>query len=85
MGSPRLKKKVDLHYRRGPASGGCSQCNHYVLVGSYYGNATGKHVVPQPACLVMGLKPGRAYRINPNNICDRFDNSKNMARLKGEL
>lgn len=82
MGAPTLKKKRDLHYRRGPASGGCSQCNHYdphVVFKSQRGFC-GFHTRLEPRCKVMGLWRGRAFRINPNNICDAYE-SKFMPRL----
>jgi len=81
MGSVRLKKKTELHYRRGPASGGCSQCNSYLWNFEVRG-CDGVVRKMEPRCKVMGLQNGRAYRINPLNICDRFDNSRHMARIR---
>lgn len=74
MGSPTLKKKVDLNYRKGPAAHDCSQCDHFVP--AYAGRAW-------PVCMIMGLGDGRAYRINPRNICDAYDSSRYMERLMG--
>jgi len=74
MGSPTLKKKIELHYRKGSAAHDCSECNHFV---PSHPEGSG------PRCRVMGLKPGRAYRINPKFICDAYDNSRYMERLMG--
>lgn len=65
MGAPSLKKKKELNYRRGRTWQNCGDCDHLVKPGdddSY------------PTCRIMGVKPGRAYRINKNNLCDAFDN-----------
>jgi len=79
MGVKRLKIKDELHYRSGRTMHHCSDCNHFVageqpIPGKLFGD---------PRCSVIGLKPGRQYRINPKNICDRYDNSFKIERLKG--
>ena len=81
MGSPQLKKKKEMHYRRGYTHSSCDTCNDYVSrykVRGIGGEVKGE----EPRCKTMGLKGGRAYRIGPNNICDKFDNSKLMERLR---
>jgi len=76
MGAPTLKKKKELNYRRGQTSRHCSGCDFFVKSFS----AIDHHSV----CRKIGLKPGRAFRINPNNQCDAFDNTNGLKRLKGE-
>lgn len=76
MGTQRLKIKNELNYRRGYTSRSCTYCNHITTVQT----ATG----PEKRCNLIGIKPGRLYRINPENICDRYDNSRYMTRLKGK-
>ncbi len=82
MGSQRLKKKTELNYRRGSTAHDCSECNDYVREFDVRGIG-GEHLRFEPRCKVMGLKDGRAYRINPNNICDAHDNSERLKRLRG--
>jgi hypothetical protein len=82
MGSIRLKKKTELNYRRGNTAHACHECNHYVPNFAVSG-CNGEILQQEPRCAVMGLKNGRAYRINPNSICDAHDNSKLLERLKG--
>ena len=80
MGSPRLKKKIKLNYRRGSTAYDCSDCDSYVPEFEVRGIG-GKHLRTEPRCMVMGLKDGRAYRINPKNICDAYYNSEALKRL----
>ncbi len=77
MGTPRLRIKTELNYRRGYTSRSCNHCNHLVTVPSE------KHL--EYRCTIIGVKPGRLYRINPNNICDAHDNSRYLKRLKGGM
>lgn len=81
MGSPkRLKIKDDLNYRKGSTAHYCSHCNNYTEVEIFGcgGNPLGK----QPRCKLIGVdKNSRRYRINPNHICDRYDNSEHLNRL----
>ena len=82
MGSPTLKKKIELDYRRGSKAHDCSECNAYVAQFEVRGLG-GTLLCIEPRCMVMGLKDGRAYRIKPNNICDAHDNSEHLKRLTG--
>jgi hypothetical protein len=79
MAAPTLYIKKELHYRHGYTDRHCSGCDHYVAnpepLGGFRSTGDGR-------CRVMGLKPGRAYRILPGHICDRFDQTKTLARLK---
>jgi hypothetical protein len=82
MGVSRLKKKIELNYRRGRTWQNCSECDHFV---SHYlitgpGKA-GRGFCSGPRCRVMGLKGGRAYRVSPDGLCDAFDNTEKLARL----
>ncbi|KJR98768.1 MAG: hypothetical protein VR65_19900 [Desulfobulbaceae bacterium BRH_c16a] len=75
-----LKIKEQLHYKRGYTDRCCSDCNHYVESFKLTG-INGEDLGHGPRCGIIGLKPGRMYRINPKNICDKFDNSKLLTRL----
>lgn len=83
MASQRLKLKDELNYKKGPTSGGCSQCNHYIR-NFKVRSMNGEFLGIEPRCKVMGLENSRRYRINPDNICKCFDNSVHMMRLMGE-
>ena len=80
MGSHRLKRKIELNYRRGTTSRSCSQCNEYVSEFEAK-NLGGETKGLEHRCRVLGLNHGVAYRVHPQNICDRFDNSSYLARL----
>ncbi len=78
MGVKRLQIKDELNYRRGYAATHCGGCDHFVEAdrcakGELWG---------APRCRVIGVERGRGYRINYYSICDRFDNTKRMERLK---
>jgi hypothetical protein len=82
MGVSRLKKKIELNYRRGGTAHDCSGCNHFVSdrkVLDLFGLEPDGH----PRCGIIGVQPGRMYRINPKSICDRHDNSNALKRLRG--
>ena len=81
MGTPRLKIKTELNYRRGYTSRSCGDCNHFVPAFKAFTKPF--EVGHGDRCEIMGLHLGRLYRINPNNICDKHDNSRYLARLKG--
>ena len=68
MGVKKLQIKEYLHYRKGPTWGNCSQCNQYIYA-------------VEPRCNLIGDKPGRLYKINPQNICDKFDNSEKIKKF----
>jgi hypothetical protein len=82
MGSQRLKKKTELNYRKGRTGHHCSYCNHFVsrfevkLIG---GETKGF----EPRCRIMGLQMSIKYRINPENLCDAYDNSEYLQRPRG--
>lgn len=78
MGVQRLKIKDELHYRPGSTSRHCSDCNHCVC----YQDADGSK--REYRCRIIGLEPGRLYRINPKYICDKYDNSVMLKRLRGD-
>ena len=82
MGVPSLKIKRELNYRRGYQHAHCSDCNYYFSqfeVRSCNGNPLGK----EPRCRKIGLENSRRYRVHPNNICDKFDNSISLSRIRG--
>jgi hypothetical protein len=86
MGVKRLKIKNELNYKKGRTWKNCGQCDHFVqnfdLVGH---DSYGAQVTTEPRCKIIGLKPGRQYRIHPANICDRYDNAEGLKRLKGMM
>jgi hypothetical protein len=77
-----LKIKENVHYKRGYTHAHCSHCNHYVADFELVGIG-GVDLGTEARCHIIGLKPGRMYRIAPANICDRFDDSEYMAGIKG--
>lgn len=77
-----LKIKEKLHYRRGYTHGSCKDCNYYIGACELVGIG-GKAMAPQPRCEKIGLEPGRMYYVSPNNICDEFDNSRLLRRIRG--
>lgn len=80
MGVKRLKVKDELHYRKGYTHASCSQCNSYV--GRFpIVDGRGEVVAHEPRCRVIGLG-GRQFRINPEYICDRYDNSEEMKQYQ---
>ena len=83
MGVKRLKIKDELNYKKGLTWANCGQCDHFVpnfdvVVNDDYG-AT---VQVEPRCKIIGLENGRGYRIHPANICDRYDNTETIKKLK---
>lgn len=71
MGVKRLKIKDDLNYRRGYTWAACEYCDQFVRgfgIASNKGTATA-----EPRCKIIGLNPGRLYRINPKYICDKYE------------
>jgi len=68
MGIPKLKKKVELNYRRGGTSRYCGHCNHFVSELS--------------RCRLIGLDGGRMYQVSPQGLCDRWDNSNHMKQYR---
>lgn len=73
----RLKIKNELNYRRGYTGRSCIHCNHCVARQAADGS------YKEYRCRIIGLNAGRLYRINPNSICDKHDNSRYLARLRG--
>lgn len=71
MGVKRLKIKDDLNYRRGYTWKSCSYCDSYV--GSFVIARDENGLIAEPRCKIIGLNPGRLYRINPGNLCDKYE------------
>lgn len=82
MGTAKLKKKSELNYRRGYTWRHCSDCNHYVTMAIK--GINDEDLGTQPRCRIIGLKAGRMYRVHPASICDAFDGSESLARIKGK-
>ncbi|MDX9894312.1 MAG: hypothetical protein RBS34_02635 [Desulfofustis sp.] len=78
-----LKKKQEVNYRRGRTWASCSQCDHFVREFQVVGIG-GKVLGVEARCRIVGLEPGRQYRVLPHYWCDRYDNTEGLKRLKGE-
>lgn len=78
-----LKIKEQLHYRRGYTHANCNDCDHFVEQFRLTGIG-GADLGAEPRCHVIGLKPGRMFRVNPKSICDKYDNTMHLAFIKGE-
>lgn len=78
MGVKRLKIKDDLNYRPGYTHAHCSGCDHFVHA---HKCAEGE-LWEAPRCQIIGIERGRGFRINPNSICDKYDNTENMKRYR---
>ncbi|KFO68023.1 hypothetical protein ER57_06935 [Smithella sp. SCADC] len=70
-GLPRLKKKDELHYRKGQTNEAhtCQWCRNFcrnIDVKGIGGVDLGK----QCRCTVIGLQPSRRYRIYSDHTCD---------------
>jgi hypothetical protein len=80
MGSPQLKAKQELNYRRGTTSKSCRYCNHFV---ADFQNLGWEGIDPEGTelrCRIIGLLSGRSYRIRPYNVCDRYYGSEYLKR-----
>ena len=80
MGVQRLKKKTDLNYKKGGECHYCSQCNQFV---PRFEIKSGENTRHEPRCKIMGLEMSIAYRINKNSICDAYNNSEHIKRIRG--
>ena len=76
----KLKKKIEMNYRRGTTGQHCAVCDHFMDGHKIY-TPLGDLLRDEPRCSVIGLGAGRAYRIGAKNLCDRFDNSKRLASI----
>lgn len=67
-----LKAKTTVSYRRGSAGAKCRFClnlvPHHKILG-IGGELLGEGV----RCRIIGLQPGRQYRIGLDNVCDQFN------------
>ncbi|MBV5305577.1 MAG: hypothetical protein J0652_02665 [Desulfobulbaceae bacterium] len=80
MGAPQLHIKKRLNYRTGCASRYCRICDEFCTV--QIKGIAGQDLGMQPRCKRIGLDAGLAYRINPKNICDAYDATIHLAKLK---
>lgn len=78
MGVQRLKIKDELNYRPGYTHKSCDGCDYFVHA---HRCAPGE-LWEAPRCQVIGVERGRGFRVNANYVCDRFDNTKGLERLK---
>lgn len=83
MGVKRLKIKNELHYRPGRTAHYCSQCNHWAGEIPEFAALGNDSHGKGPRCRMIGIEPGIGYRINPKYICDKYDNSIQLKRLRG--
>lgn len=79
-----LKRKAKLNYRRGYTHSNCGCCDHFQPQCQLQGIGD-VELPPGPRCKIVGLEPGRMYQVSRKNICDRFDNTLTLKRIKGEL
>lgn len=85
MGVPKLKIKKELNYGKRSTSKECRCCNHFVKEFEIHGGAGGPGSIAwEPRCKVIGLKPGRVFRINPDLHSDSYDGSNYLKKLRGE-
>ena len=72
MGVPRLKKKIELRYRKGSTddSQNCSHCEHFVKEHPIRHLGRNEIVAHEPRCKVIGLGNSRRYRIRADHRCD---------------
>ncbi len=81
MGVPKLKAKAERNYRKGLTWKDCSGCDHFVRDYEVMGCGKGTPVIrTEGRCRLIGLKPGRQYRILPHYLCDDFDDTKAYRR-----
>ena len=80
MSANTLKKK--LNYRNGYASRHCSVCDNFAAI--KITGLGGADLGKQPRCNIIGHDAGKIYRINSEYICDAFDGTEGLKRLKGE-
>lgn len=78
----RLKKKDELNYRRGYTHSHCGDCDFFVPDFRVMGIG-GEFLRYEPRCKEIGLRDGRMYRVSRNNICDLFDNTETIRRIRG--
>ena len=78
MGVKRLQIKDDLNYRRGYTWKACSYCDHYV--GSVEIAIEGALRIGEPRCKIIGLNPGRLYRINRAYVCDKYEYTNHFGK-----
>jgi hypothetical protein len=76
-----LKCKERLNYKKGYSSRHCSICDQYLGSVQITGIG-GVDLGVQARCKVIGTDAGRMYRINPVYVCDKFDNTQYLNRLK---
>lgn len=74
MGTPMIKAKKDRNYRRGRTGQRCSTCDHFII---YNGKGPDDH-----RCLKIG-DGGRGYKVLSHYMCDEYDNTKILAKLRG--
>ena len=69
---PRLKLKVQNHYRRGSTnkSNNCECCVNYVKDYEVTGIG-GVKLGTESRCVLFGLMPSRRYRVHPDHTCDQ--------------
>ncbi|PKN20405.1 MAG: hypothetical protein CVU71_01035 [Deltaproteobacteria bacterium HGW-Deltaproteobacteria-6] len=68
---PRLKKKVELKYRKGSTDDGqnCRYCTSYVKDFEVIGIG-GIKLDVEPRCQIIGLENSRRYRVRPDYTCN---------------
>jgi len=79
MGTGRLKKKDDLHYRKGSTGThyNCECCKNFIDNFEVH-SIGGRLLAVEGRCRIMGMENSRRYRIRPDHRCDaqELDRSK---------
>ncbi|PKN71222.1 MAG: hypothetical protein CVU54_02025 [Deltaproteobacteria bacterium HGW-Deltaproteobacteria-12] len=68
---PRLKKKIDLKYRKGSMDEGrnCKHCKSFISDYQVIGIG-GVELGIEPRCKIFGTNSSRRYRVRPDHTCD---------------
>lgn len=80
----RLPKKVELNYRHGDEKHRCARCNYFKAAVGIAMTPGGNPAPAKSRCKVIGLKHGKAYEVDPAFVCDAYDNSFILKKLRGE-
>jgi len=80
-----LKAKKERNYRKGPTWRSCSDCDHFVarFEVKSCGMNEDRTIRTEGRCRAIGLQHGRQYNILPHYICDDFNGSRSLERIKG--
>jgi len=78
-----LRAKKERNYRKGSTWRSCSDCDHYVGDFEVRACTSGNVLKIEGRCRLIGLQHGRMYRILPHYICDAFNGTERLKKVKG--